>query len=60
MKFFATGATALCLLTSASFAQTHSSAILVMDGSGPMSGQIDSTARITIASEGSPVSLQVA
>ncbi|SFK65997.1 vWA domain-containing protein [Shimia haliotis] len=51
MIFFKPAAAALCLLPAALFAQDRTSAILVMDGSGSMWGQIDGTAKITIAQE---------
>ncbi|MCP4820017.1 MAG: VWA domain-containing protein [Shimia sp.] len=51
MTFFKPATAALCLLPTALFAQDRASAILVMDGSGSMWGQIDGTAKITIAQE---------
>lgn len=51
MTFLKPATAALCLLPAALFAQDRSSAILVMDGSGSMWGQIDGTAKITIAQE---------
>lgn len=44
-------AASLCLLASPVFAQDNPAAIVVLDGSGSMWGQIDGVAKITIAQE---------
>ncbi|MFY0660955.1 MAG: VWA domain-containing protein [Shimia sp.] len=51
MTFLRATSAALCLLPTAIFAQDNPSAIVVMDGSGSMWGQIDGVAKITIAQE---------